>query len=305
MKNLKTYLKVISNNKDSSRTIAKKLNISKSTVNNWRSKYNAILNTSKKEKPKKPNILLLDIETAPDVSCNFNRRDVNISNDSVVRQGGWLISIAWKWLGDSETFGLSVNSQSAKESDDYHLITNISNLINKADIIVGHNIKKFDLPVIKSRILSSNNPSLKRIKVYDTLSALREMKFKSNKLDDISKNLFGTSKLKHEGINLWIDCINGDTDALSKMLEYNKQDIALLEKLYLALRGHSSQGINLQLFSDASTDYCPHCLESIPKPTGEYIYVGQSKYEELYCDVCSGTSRSKKPVNTKKNALVF
>ena len=68
----------------SSRKIADLLEISKSTVNNYRPQ----LNLKKKQGPK---IAILDVETAATVGMFFGRFNINISQGNVLKEGSWML----------------------------------------------------------------------------------------------------------------------------------------------------------------------------------------------------------------------
>ena len=71
-------------------------------------------------------------------------------------------------------------------------------------------------------------------------------------MDYIGKVLVDDVKIKTDN-QLWIDVLNGSRQAVDDMLEYNKQDVILLEKVFDKLRPHIELGINAPVVK-AQTD---------------------------------------------------
>ena len=85
----------------------------------------------------------------------------------------------------------------------------------------------------------------------DLLQSVRSrFRLTSNKLDFVAQFLGLGQKTKHKGMQLWKDCIDGDAAAWEVMEEYNKQDVVLLEDLYLYLLPWISNHPNLGLYGD-------------------------------------------------------
>ena len=95
-----------------SRKIAKELGISKTTCNDW---YREYLEGNVNE-VRMPRVLLLDLENAPSVVVAFNRFKVSLTQDHVLREGGWLLSYAYKWLGEGEVQGNVLTSGEALDA---------------------------------------------------------------------------------------------------------------------------------------------------------------------------------------------
>jgi Zn ribbon nucleic-acid-binding protein len=92
-------------------------------------------------------------------------------------------------------------------------------------------------------------------KVIDTLTIARsKFKFMSNKLDDLGKYLGVGRKVDTGGFKLWLGCLKGDKKSWKLMRKYNKQDVSLLEDIYIKLRGW---GTNLPAVKTGIL--CPTC----------------------------------------------
>lgn len=285
-----------------SRKIAKKLGIGKSTVNQWFKEYLQ----GKGGVDKKPKVLLLDLESAPSVVVAFNRFKVNLTQDHVLREGGWLISYAYKWLGDKTVQGNVLTPIEAIAADDSGLCMELWELIEQADVVVYHNGLNFDLPLLKARMLINGLPPIRKIKSVDTLQLVKEFKLNSNKLNSLGKQLDIGTKLDHEGIGLWIRCMEGDQDALNHMLEYNKADIELLEDVYNAVKCYSTRHPNIAIYYQGDKIRCNICGSEHIKPTGNLVSTNVNIFEEYQCEDCHARFKNRKSIlnkNQRSNIL--
>lgn len=283
----------------SSRKIAKKLCCGKSSVNDYWKKYNE----NNPNAIKKPKVLLLDIETACSVTATFGRRMQNISQDAVIKEGGWIISYAYKWLGDDTISGSVLHSEEAMDSNDERLCMELFDLLEQSDYVVAHNGANFDIPMIKARLIINGLPPMRKVRIIDSLTLSREFRFNSQKLDSLCRQLDIGEKVKHLGISMWIDCLNGDKEALSEMYRYNLQDIVLLEELYMIIRSHSTRHPNLAV-NLGDKIRCNICCSDNVKPTGNLVSTNLSVFEEYSCE-CGARFKTRKSITTKEQRSNF
>lgn len=285
----------------SSRMIADKLGISKSGVNDYLASYRE--NNPEVQEDKKPKILLLDVETSASVVVSFGRRNVNLSQDHVLSEGGWILSYAYKYLGDTEVKGSVLTPDEALDCNDERLAAEVWDLIEDSAFVIGHNIDNFDLPVIKARCIVNGIPPIRKIRTIDTLKIAKEFRFNSNKLESLCKQLDLSHKIKHSGISLWVNCQYGDPEALQEMYEYNVGDIDCLEELYLLTRSYSTRHPNLAInFGD--TIRCNICTSPNVQPTGNTVSTNLSVFEEYKCE-CGCRFKSRKSLTSKDQRSKF
>ena len=283
-----------------SREIASILKVSKSSVNTLYNKYNPKVSTlMNKDTPKFPKVLFIDVETGADISASFGRFKVNLGQDNIIHEGGWLLSVAWRWGHEKETQGIAASKQQALERDDSYLCAIIFDLLEQADIVVTQNGDAFDLPLIKARMAINGFSAPKKVKTVDTLKIARQMRFNSNKLDSLGEVLGVGRKMQHEGIKLWIACQQGDKEALDKMLAYNIQDVELLYKVYQQIKHFDNKAPNMALFHDDEKERCPVCGSAHVEPTGNSVYTQVSEFAEMHCTSCGARSRKRKALNSK------
>jgi DNA-directed RNA polymerase subunit RPC12/RpoP len=109
-------------------------------------------------------------------------------------------------------------------------------VMSMADIDIAHNGDEFDIKKANARFLVHGLPPLSPYKTIDTKKVAKKyFRFDSNKLDELGHYLGLGRKLPHTGFNLWKGCMAGDKKSWKLMTEYNKQDVILLEKVYLKL----------------------------------------------------------------------
>jgi len=283
--------------------VAKTLGIGKTTVfDNWQKYKNSVKEPV--EVVKKPRILVLDLESAPSVVVAFNRFKVNVNQDAVLREGGWLISYAYKWLGDKEVQGNVLTPGEAQEANDSGLCMELWELVEQADAILYHNGLNFDLPLMKARMIVNGLPPIRKVKSIDSLQMAKEFRLNSNKLDSLCRQLDIGSKLEHNGIALWVECMGGNPEALSHMFEYNKIDVELLEELYLAIAPYSTRHPNMAV-ELGDKIRCNICCSDKVKPTGNLVSTNLSVFEEYVCEECSARFKTRQSITTKEQRSKF
>lgn len=276
-------------------TIAKLLNIKESTVERY-------LREGKKPKSK-ANILLFDIETLPMEVYVWGLYKQRIPIDNIIKE--WcIVSWAAKWLFDSEVMSMTISGQDAIDRNDSSILKKIWDLFETADVIIAHNGMRFDVRKINARWKLAGYGPPSPYRVIDTLKvAQKEFAFSSHKLDYLVKILNDTQKLKTE-YSLWKKCCVGDEKAIAYMEEYNRNDVLILEDLFLSLRGWIKSSPNLGLYGAVDTEICPTCGSSDIYWKGKY-YTTVGRFNSGRCNNCGGIFRSRYSDLTKKEKLTL
>lgn len=266
--------------------LSKRLKVSKETVIAAKKIYYSLRGAKINER--KPNILVLDIETAPMKGYVFKLWKDSVNLDKLVSD--WYI-LCWsaKWLFSNEVKGDCLTSAEAKLQDDRRITISLASLLNEADIVITHNGKKFDLLKINARMLIHQLPPVKSYQNIDTFEiARRQFGFTSNKLNYLAQILGVDTKLDTD-FQLWADCVDGKQEALNYMLKYNKWDVECLEAVYLRLRPWIKNHPNLSLYYESTELRCPNCGSSHLTQEGFY-YTSVNKYQVYRCE-CGAISR--------------
>jgi hypothetical protein len=212
-----------------------------------------------KKKMMRPKILLLDLETAPNLGWFW---DMWETNPIGIKVNWHLLSFSHKWLGEKKihTHALpDFEGYKKNPDDDKQLVQALWLLMDEADIIIAHNADKFDIKKSNARFIFHKLKPPSPYKTIDTLKVARKhFKFDSNRLNDLGKYLGVGSKLPHTGAHLWLGCMAGDKKAWAVMRKYNEKDIELLEEVYLELRPWMTNHPNLNVYDEVA-GACPSC----------------------------------------------
>lgn len=204
-------------------------------------------------------VLLYDLETSPNIGYTWGTWETDVIKVIRPRQ---IISIAWKWLGEDGVKVLSLPSfpgYKRDRSDNKALVAEIYKLFEQADVVVGHNVKRFDDRRANTDFIKHGFTPPPPHSQVDTLEFARhKFDFNSNKLDDLGAFLGLGRKVKHPGFEMWEKCLEGDPEAWALMEKYNKGDVVLLEKVYLKLRPWMKNHPALTQ-RDCALFACPHC----------------------------------------------
>jgi hypothetical protein len=200
---------------------------------------------------KKSKILLYDIESGPNLGYVYGKYDQTV----ITFEKEWdLLSFSYKWLGEKKT--IAVGQDKVTEEA---LVLRLWNLFDQADIVIAHNGDKFDQRMMNVKFMQYGLTPPSPYKTIDTLKvARRYFKFNSNKLDDLGKSLGVGRKAETGGFDTWLGCMNGEPKAWKKMLAYNKQDVILLEQVYLKLLPWMDNHPALNVI-EGRPDACPKC----------------------------------------------
>ncbi len=233
-------------------------------------------------------ILLLDIETSPNLVWTFDLWNANIGPEKIVEPQK-VLSYAAKWYGDKEMFYDDVNQSSEKS-----MLKGIHSLLDHCDAVVHYFGAKFDIPMLNTEFVKHDilPPSpYKQIDLKETVR--RKFRFPSGKLVYVSDVLEIGQKLE-EGIDfkLWRRCMEGDQKAWELMGKYNRQDTALLEGLYERLRPWISNHPNWGAFQE-DKEVCPHCgSKHVHKRGKAAITAKLIQYQRYQCQACGTWFRS-------------
>jgi hypothetical protein len=196
------------------------------------------------------NVLLLDIEWRPTSAYVWQAWKQNINPEAIIEHGG-LLCVGAKWLGDKE-----IKLFSEWEHGHVGMLMGIHEMMSIADAIITYNGDKYDLPKLHGEFVLHGLPPAPPCTSIDVLKAVKKFGYFMNRLAFIGPFLGLGSKLEHEGMALWTKVINGDEDARKRMGKYCKQDVRVLEQLYLKVRPYIRNHPHL---GKAGHSECPSC----------------------------------------------
>lgn len=260
---------------------------------------------SKLSIPRFPKILVFDIETSPTIAYTWGRFKQNINLDQVVQDP---IMLTWsaKWLYSTEVMSDAITPNEVKVFDDFRIVKSLWNLIDSSDIVIAHFGNFFDIPFLNSRAVINGLPPYSYINAIDTkMVASRNFKFPSNKLDALGE-YFGVGKKLKTSFSLWKGCLRGDQESIDNMEKYNKQDVVLLEEVYLKLRPWIRSHPNLGLYLNSDVSVCSNCASSELELLSEHSYYTQTGIYPTYrCKKCRALTRGRKTIQEKDKREVL
>lgn len=240
-----------------------------------------------------PKILLLDIETAPNRAYFWGPVYKQNINPDWIDANGYVLCWTAKWLGKEQVYFHRLKNKNHRT-----LLFPIRDLLNEAHAVVHYNGKKFDIPTLNKEFLTHGLPPPSPYKHIDCLKTMWDtFLFPSNKLDYISKTLGIGQKVRHEGPQLWMACMDDEADAWKKMEAYNRHDVKLLEDLYLKIRPWIRNHPNLSAL--AGDAVCPSCGSHDFRRDGTHL-AQVLKYERYQCAHCGTWFRGTKSVSYRK-----
>jgi len=243
--------------------------------------------------------LLFDIETMANLGFVWGKYEQNVIQ---YEKEWYMLSFAYKWLGEKETYVRSLpdfKGYKGGDSTEKKLIGSLWSLFNEADIIIAHNGNSFDIKKANAKFIEHGFAPPSPYKQIDTkLVARKYFNFNSNKLDDLAKILGLGRKIDTGGFDLWLGCHTGDMKSWKKMCIYNKHDVVLLEEVYLKMRSWMVNHPHVGTLSDEK-ESCPNCGKHALNRRGYAIRGNATRVRRLQC--CSCGAWTQQPI--KKGEL--
>lgn len=241
-------------------------------------------------------ILSLDIETAPLKAVLWGMWQ-ELNNIDAIKEDWFILSYSAKWLGDPDVlYDSLVEYPDAYKKDpqsDYNILLSLRDLLDEADIVIAHNGKKFDIKKINARFLKYCILPPSPFRMIDTLRVAKaHFALTSNKLDYIARYLGLGRKIDTGGLDLWLGCMAGDLKCWALMVEYNIQDVILLEKVYLKLLPWISNHPNLVVYKPTESAGCPKCSSTNLQWRG-YMFTAVGRYRRFQCNDCGGWGKER------------
>jgi hypothetical protein len=237
---------------------------------------------------KPPAILTVDIERLPGrASVDFwglgDYKHRRIHADCVTE---WprTICFAWRWYGRKRI-------EFAAEWQDSHeaMLRKAWELFDRADIIVGHNVDRFDSKNLIAEWMTLGLTPPSPWKVVDTLKVARSRaSFESNTLDALLKRLGVDGKTDKYSVEVARAACAGDRLAQRRIKLYNQGDIEASEALYDAVRPWIPNHPHIGLYT-GDEECCGHCGGDL-EPSGWHT-TAVTAYAQYRCSNCGAWYR--------------
>ena len=208
----------------------------------------------------KPRVLYIDIETSlTDIYGNFGLKvRGEYINPRMIRHPYFIICWSAMWMDTHKLYSGCVTQQAALEWTDKDILLPLFDLMDKADIVAGHNVDGYDVKRINTRLKLNGFEKPEKFKTIDTLKIARaKFAFESNKLDHISQ-ILGLRPKDDMCIEDWIEISEtGNKKILKKMLHYNHGDVITGAKVLESFED----------WSDKPLDFAARTFPNEPKDT--------------------------------------
>jgi len=228
-------------------------------------------------------VLIVDIETAPLITMVWNLGKQYVTKDQVLED--WhILAFSAKWLNEPAS---KIIYMETRNGDDTPLLKKLWELLNKADIVITQNGKKFDEPRIKARMMLTGMKPYKPFEHHDTFLQNKDKEFTSHSLDYLTdKFCIKYKKLKHKnfpGLSLWKECRKNNNKAWAEMQKYNNWDVLSTEELYLNTRGWAKKSAPEAYHPSA--EKCGTCGENRLEKRG-YRINARGRFQRYQCMSC-------------------
>ena len=217
---------------------------------------------------REPRILNIDGEISPAVTASFKFWEASPYRIYVPRK---IISLSAKWYGEDETWCKSIADYSNYKPhefaplallyiDEKRLLKEFFERYAEADLIVGHNVKKFDMKFLRTRAAFYGLDPVENTPQEDTLVIIKKyFALESNKLDYACKYFGIEGKTEQRYDDLIDGCLAGDMQKWKTLKEYNIQDVVIDEQLYSKVAPWHTTHINLNRFRRSGKVSCKLC----------------------------------------------
>lgn len=238
------------------------------------------------ETKRKLSRLFWDLEVSPNVLFSWRiGRKVSLIPDNIITERA-IICVCYKWEHEKEIHSLTWD----KNQSDKTLVKKLVKIVQSADEIVAQNGDRFDVPWLRTRFLYHGGIALPRLKTADTFQwSKRNFYFNSNKLDYIA-DFLGIGRKLHTDYNLWKSIIlHKDAKALARMVEYCKQDVVLLEKVWKRLSMTVQPKTHAAVLSgDGDSWACPRCESKNVRVAQTRVTASGTVQKQMVCSKCGG-----------------
>lgn len=235
-------------------------------------------------------VITFDIETSLMKVTKFNLYPEFINHRSILEDWS-VLTISYKFYDQKKIHKLKVSGKNYK--NDKQILKKFIKILNQADIIVGHNIKKFDIKRLNMRLSYHGLDTISQdICVIDTYTEFKKVfGASSNRLDYIAKyyNLGSKTETSDSPTSLWFKIISEKDIAkrdkyLTKMSNYNANDVLINELVFVKLFKY----LKLKVFKAKEKNFnkiCPKCGYTKTKRNGLKIKGGLT-YQKYACFGC-------------------
>lgn len=166
------------------------------------------------------------------------------------------------------------------------MLRRLWSLFDKAQIVVGHNIKAFDTKKLRSEWRDLGLPPPSPFKQVDTLTiARREFGDESKTLDALCKRMGLVSKVDRYDVEVARAALAGDRAAQRQLRDYNAGDVAANKGLYDVIRPWDASHPHSVIGTVDDRHTCNSCWTDNLEPNG-FTLANLILYRLYRCTAC-------------------
>lgn len=228
----------------------------------------------------------LDVETSPATFIGWPSigRPTTVSLDQLIEPSRMLCFVAQQRGKRVEFY--------AEWQDGGHegMVREAWRILDESDVVVHYNGRRFDTKWFNTEFVRLGLTPPSPYYEVDLFQAAKKFYLQSYKLQHVSTHLVNAGgKLSHTGLQLWKDVMAGDEKARRLMERYNRQDVAVLWKVFDELKPWLRLP-NMRLHGGAE-ESCPRCT-SVRNQRRGYAHLLTGSYPRFQCVDCGGWWRS-------------
>jgi len=166
---------------------------------------------------------------------------IDIESSQLASNFGIMLSYAIKEKGKNKIYFDTITKVDIDGKIlDKRLVENCIRDMRKFDVLMGYYSTKFDIPYIRSRAMYWNIdfPKYGELKHKDIYYMVRnKMRLNYNRLE-VACNHLGIKGKTHLDGKYWTLALSGDEKSLKYILDHNKKDVIILEKLHNRIKDY-------------------------------------------------------------------
>jgi len=239
-------------------------------------------------------LLSLDIETIPNEAHVWGLFNQNIGLNQLMKPSE-VLCFAAKWYDKEEIMFHAQTDEISKRK----MVHKAWTLLDEADAVLHYNGKKFDIPHLNTEfVLQGYHPPSPFFQIDLMKEVKKNFRLPSYKLDFVLQHFGIGKKVKHDGHELWVGCMQNEPESWKKMQEYNKGDVLPLERLYGKIKPWIKQHPNIGHYIKADKPMCDVCgSTNIIKNGTKLLRIGE--YQRYRCNNCGRSLKGRVMINNK------
>jgi DNA polymerase elongation subunit (family B) len=233
-----------------------------------------------------PRLLVLDIETFPNLGYHWGLWQQNIGAMDQLVTPGRMLCFGAKWHGERRKVFRSEYHHSRTE-----MLETIRDLMDEADAIVGWNSQRFDRPWVNAELDKEGFHTPAPSRDIDLMKvAKKNLRLPSYKLDYVAQRHYGLpGKVVHQGFTLWTGVVSEDpvvkARSWRKMRQYQLGDIDVTDAVLERMKPWVTGLPNPALFAEDGTLTGCGCGSTDLQKRG-YARTSARVYQRYQCQGC-------------------